>query len=73
MTTKTLGPWKLTVPEKRGTAGWGRFGGGWQWKLGIQVGNVTRKDGFEAIVSLLTRDYRVSYRPKTSRYRKDSK
>lgn len=35
---------------------WGRFGGGWQWKLGIQQGGNT------VIVSLFVAELRIEWR-----------
>lgn len=68
----TLGPITITPTRKRSAEEhMGRFGGGWQWNLGIQIGTISRQHGFSGIVNLLTRSVRFSYRPKGSRYRKD--
>ncbi|MFT4471411.1 hypothetical protein ACMX2H_16025 [Arthrobacter sulfonylureivorans] len=75
MSTKTLalGPVTLHPSRKRSPhESMGRFGGGWQWKLGIQAGTWTRKDGGTVIVSLLVREWRITYRPKGSMYRKEA-
>ncbi len=42
-----LGRWRLTYQWRSAHNLWGRFGGGWQWKLGIQAGHST------VIISLL--------------------
>lgn len=68
--TYTLGPWGLKPSRKRSPdERMGRFGGGWQWQVGIQIGTISRKHGFSGIINLLTRSVRFVYRPKTSRYR----
>jgi hypothetical protein len=38
----------------------GRFGGGWQWKLGVQAGRVSWRQG-GAIVNLLVSYVRVEW------------
>lgn len=38
----------------------GRFGGGWQWKLGFQAGNLSRRRG-TIIVSLLVCSVRIEW------------
>lgn len=68
----TVGP--LTIHPDRGRTKaehMGRFGGGWQYRLGFTAGTITRKDGGTILVSFLVKEYRVTYRPKGSRYRKD--
>jgi len=40
----------------RGTPGMGRFGGGWNWKLGIDVG------GSSCILNLLVGTVRITWR-----------
>lgn len=37
----TFGRWKVHVRWRRGDGIMGRFGGGWQWELGVQVGGST--------------------------------
>jgi len=32
---------KITYSHKKPTEFWGRFGGGWNWKLGFQMGGNT--------------------------------
>ena len=48
---------KATMRDGKGLMG--RFGGGWQWKLGIQVGSWR---GF--IISLFVMEIRVTFRRK---------
>jgi hypothetical protein len=62
----TLGGLTVRPCTKPSNSYMGRFGGGWQWKLGFQCGNFTREYGFEAIVSLLVFEYRVTYRTKNN-------
>jgi hypothetical protein len=38
----------------------GRFGGGWQWKVGAQAGDLSRERG-TVIVNLLTFSVRISW------------
>lgn len=47
----------MKIKWKRGdpNAFWGRFGGGWNWKLGFQAGGST------LIISLLVGDLRIDF------------
>jgi hypothetical protein len=45
----------------------GRFGGGWQWKLGITTGSWSRKYGVTILVALLVDEYRITISPKEKR------
>lgn len=42
------------------TSRMGRFGGGWQWKVGVQAGRLSRKRG-TVIVSLLVAELRLDW------------
>lgn len=42
----------------------GRFGGGWQYKLGITAGNLSRKRGGTILIALVTDEYRITLAPK---------
>ena len=42
----------------------GRFGGGWQYKLGITAGNLSRKHGGTIMVALVVDEYRITIAPK---------
>lgn len=42
----------------------GRFGGGWQWKVGITAGDRSRRHGQTIMVALLTDEYRIQIAPK---------
>lgn len=53
------GPLRVTY-SRRSSAGMGRFGGGWQWKVGVQAGDLTRKQG-TVIVSLLIASFRIEW------------
>lgn len=58
-----IGKYKMAYHWKSKNCLWGRFGGGWNWKLGIQVGGST------VIVDLLTfslRFAKVTPQPKTT-------
>jgi len=44
---------KVTSTRRSKSDPMGRFGGGWQWKVGVQAGNLSRKRG-SVIVNLLT-------------------
>lgn len=62
----------LTISPGRGRTKdqpMGRFGGGWQYKLGITAGNWTRKDGGTVLLALWSDEYRITWHPKGSRYR----
>lgn len=58
--TPKIKRWKITKSQRPASSAWGRFGGGWQWKLGIQAGTITRQR-FSVIVSLLVTEWRVTY------------
>lgn len=49
----------VSVKWRRNDGWMGRFGGGWNWKLGIQVGGAT------AIISLVVLEVRISRKPLT--------
>lgn len=42
----------------------GRFGGGWNWKLGITAGSWYPKTGMTIMVALLVDEYRIQIKPK---------
>ena len=50
---RMLGPLKFDF-YWRSKKGWGRFGGGWNWKLGFQVGGKT------ILVSMLVCELTIS-------------
>lgn len=55
-----LGRVKIAFEWRSSSSLWGRFGGGWQWKLGIQAST-----GFRTvIISLLICTIRISLQPK---------
>jgi hypothetical protein len=54
---------KLRV-EWREQAGMGRFGGGWQWKLGFQTGTIWPLDSGDVILNLLFFTVRLDWKPK---------
>jgi len=39
--TWKLGRWEITVEKRSKSRFWGRFGGGWNWKLGFMAGGST--------------------------------
>ena len=53
-----IGRVSIRAHMRRNDGFMGRFGGGWNWKLGIQVGSTT------AIVSLLVMELRFSLLPR---------
>lgn len=57
------GPVKVTYSRRSSDARMGRFGGGWQWELGFQAGNLTRRHG-TVIVNLLVSSVRISWNRK---------
>lgn len=42
----------------------GRFGGGWQYKLGITAGSWYPGRGMTVMVALVTDEYRINIHPK---------
>jgi len=49
--------WEVKVEQRRKSNLWGRFGGGWNWELGIQVGS-------DIIINYLVGSIRISRRKK---------
>ena len=45
----------------------GRFGGGWNWKLGITAGSWYAKSGMTILVALLVDEYRIQIGPRRSK------
>lgn len=43
----------------------GRFGGGWQYKLGLTAGGWSPKYGLTILVALVTDEYRITIAPKS--------
>jgi hypothetical protein len=56
-----LGRVKVRYERKSRYALHGRFGGGWQWKVGFQAGDLSRKHG-TIIFSVLVFTVTVSWR-----------
>lgn len=54
---------KATVDRRPKTAVMGRFGGGWQWNIGVQAGDLSRERG-TVIVNLLTFSVRLKWGPR---------
>lgn len=53
--------------DARSTEGFmGRFGGGWNWKLGFQASTIPRPSG-TVIISLLIADLRVDWSKPTAK------
>lgn len=44
----------------RPPGGTGRFGGGWEWKLGAQCGNLSRRRG-HVLISLLVAELSIRW------------
>ena len=55
----SLGAWKFTLSQKSKTDFMGRFGGGWNWNLGFQLGGST------LIINYLVGTLRISKRKGT--------
>ena len=51
---------KVTQTRRSKDEAMGRFGGGWQWKVGVQAGNLSRQRG-TVILNLLTFYVRVGW------------
>lgn len=45
----------------------GRFGGGWQYKLGVTAGSLSRARGGTILVALIVDEYRIRIAPKGAR------
>lgn len=52
--SRRFGRWKVRVSWRRKDGLMGRFGGGWNWRLGVQVGGTT------VLVNLLVMSVAVS-------------
>lgn len=50
----TIGAWDIKFTQRAANSLLGRFGGGWQWKLGVQAGGGT------LLFSLLVAELRLS-------------
>lgn len=62
---KTIG--RFTIHPDRGRSKdepMGRFGGGWQFRLGLTAGSWSRKYGLCVLVGLGIREYRVQIAPR---------
>lgn len=65
---KTFGRVTIHPGRKRKTTDhMGRFGGGWQWKVGVSVGSVTKGYPTSVMVALLVDEYRVVIAPKAAK------
>jgi hypothetical protein len=61
---------RVTIHPDRGRSKdeyMGRFGGGWQYRLGLTAGRLSRERGGTILVGLLVREYRVSIAPRGGR------
>lgn len=64
---RTFGPLRFHPPRRRKKDEFmGRFGGGWQYNLGVQMGNFDKREGCTFIVNYLVDSIRIEYRPKSS-------
>ena len=52
---KRIGKCRFVAQQKSAKAAWGRFGGGWNWSLGIQGGGTT------VIINLLVLAIRLEW------------
>lgn len=58
---------RVTINPDRGRSKdgpWGRFGGGWQYKLGLSASRLSAERGGTILVGLLVREYRVEIAPR---------
>lgn len=58
----TIGRIVFRFTLRRADGYMGRFGGGWNWKLGIQASSLT-KDSWTMIISLLVAELRIQVKP----------
>ena len=62
--TRTFGPITFYGSRhRRKTDHMGRFGGGWQYKVGITAGAWHKGHGITLLVALFTDEYRIQIRP----------
>ena len=59
---RRIGPLVVSGEQRRRKSLMGRFGGGWNWELGFQLGSTT------LIVNLLVCMFRFSWDPKRAQY-----
>jgi hypothetical protein len=65
MMSKTIGRLTFHGGRKRSkTEHMGRFGGGWQYKLGITAGGWSKRNGLTILVALVTDEYRIQIAPR---------
>ena len=65
---KTFGRVTIHPGRKRkNTDHMGRFGGGWQWKVGITAGSIRKDRNTTVMVALLVDEYRVVIAPKAAK------
>ena len=57
----TIGRMTLKFEARSTESAWGRFGGGWDWKLGFQASTPSAY-GWTVIISLLIAEATVSWR-----------
>lgn len=63
--SKTIGRLTFHGGRKRSKDEYmGRFGGGWQYKLGITAGNLSWAKGGTILVALVTDEYRIQIAPR---------
>lgn len=63
--TRTIG--RFTIHPDRGRSKddyMGRFGGGWQFRLGITAGSWSKRHGMTVLLGLGIREYRIQIAPK---------
>lgn len=52
--------WGPNIANDAGSP-WGRFGGGWQWKLGVDLGHRRNDGSVSGILNLGTRQHRFTW------------
>jgi len=57
---KSIGRLEFAFGYRSKDNAWGRFGGGWNWKLGVQIGGAT------VLINLLICSLRISIRKRES-------
>lgn len=55
-----VGQLRLAYSHRPPSAPMGRFGGGWQWKMGVQAGRLSRQRG-TVLLALGISELRVSW------------
>jgi hypothetical protein len=67
MSSKTIGRVTIHPGRRRSKDQYmGRFGGGWQYKIGVTVGTWDKRRTRTILVALWTDEYRITIAPKAA-------